>query len=99
MWWDLKREKMNWKVREGDSNPIIPYPIVQYLWYVLMIFMASEESPAMLARGTPMNPARGANEGWARTPPTPHKAGSRPAKPATVVGYYVNVEVEDHLPC
>ncbi|MFP3303526.1 MAG: transposase, partial [Caldivirga sp.] len=31
VWWDLKREKMNWKVREGDSNPIIPYPIVQYL--------------------------------------------------------------------
>jgi len=69
VWWDLKREKMNWKVREGDSNPIIPYPIVQYLWYVLMIFMASEESPAVLARGSPMNPAREANEGWARKPP------------------------------
>ena len=69
VWWDLKREKMNWKVREGDSNPIIPYPIVQYLWYVLMIFMASEESPAVLARGSPMNPAREANEDWARTPP------------------------------
>jgi IS605 OrfB family transposase len=69
-WWDLKRENMNWKVREGDSNPIIPYSIVQYLWYVLMIFMASfEQSPAVLARGTPMNPAREANEDWARTPP------------------------------
>ncbi|MFP3174584.1 MAG: transposase [Vulcanisaeta sp.] len=69
VWWDLKREKMDWKVHEGDSNPIIPYPIVQYLWYVLTIFTASEQSPAMLARGKPMNPARGANEGWARKPP------------------------------
>ena len=68
-WWDLKRENMNWKVHEGDSNPIIPHPIVQYLWYVLTIFTASEESPAVLARGKPMNPAREADEGWARKPP------------------------------
>jgi len=32
---------------------------------------ASEQSPAVLARGKPMNPARGANEGWARAPPRP----------------------------
>jgi len=81
VWWDLKREKMNWKVHEGDSNPIIQYFIVQYLYAMLKIFMASdkhpavkefkasEESPAVLARGSPMNPAREANEGWARTPP------------------------------
>jgi transposase len=69
VWWDLKREKMNWKVREGDSNPIIPYPIVQYLHAILKTFTASEESPAVLARGSPMNPAREANEGWARKPP------------------------------
>jgi IS605 OrfB family transposase len=69
VWWDLKREKMDWKVHEGDSNPIIPYPIVQYLWYVLTIFTASEQSPAVLARGKPMNPAGGANEGRARKPP------------------------------
>ena len=75
VWWDLKREKMNWKVREGDSNPIIPYSIVQYLWYVLMIFTASEESPAVLARGSPMTPAGGADEGWARNLP---KKGRRP---------------------
>ena len=68
VWWDL-RKKMDWREHEGDSNPLVPHPIVQYLWYVLMIFMASEESPAVLARGTPMNPARGANEGWARKPP------------------------------
>ncbi len=76
VWWDLKREKMDWKVHEGDSNPIIPYPIVQYLWYVLTIFTASEQSPAVLARGKPMNPAGGANEGWARKPP---KKGRRSA--------------------
>ena len=69
VWWDLKREKMDWREHEGDSNPLVPHPIVQYLWYVLMIFTASEESPAMLARGTPMNPAREANESWARKPP------------------------------
>ncbi|PLC65873.1 hypothetical protein B7L70_10000 [Vulcanisaeta sp. EB80] len=71
VWWDLKREKMDWKIHEGDSNPIIPYPIVQYLWYVLTIFTASEESPAMLARGKPMNPTGEADEGRARKPPTP----------------------------
>jgi len=69
VWWDLKREKMNWKVREGDSNPIIPYPIVQYLHAILKTFTASEESPVVLARGSPMNPAREANEDWARKPP------------------------------
>ena len=69
VWWDLKREKMDWKIHEGDSNPIIPHPIVQYLWYVLTIFTASEQSPAVLARGKPMNPAGEANEGWARKPP------------------------------
>jgi len=68
VWWDL-RKRMDWGEYEGESNPLVPHPIVQYLWYVLMIFMASEESPAMLARGSPMNPAGEANEGWARKPP------------------------------
>jgi len=68
VWWDLRR-KMDWGEYEGASNPLVPHPIVQYLWYVLMIFMASEESPAVLARGNPMNPAREAYEGWARKPP------------------------------
>jgi len=68
VWWDL-RKRMDWGEYEGDSNPLVPHPIVQYLWYVLMIFMASEESPAVLARGTPMNPAGGAGEGWGRAPP------------------------------
>jgi len=68
VWWNMKRE-MNWRKHEDESNPIIPYPIMQYIHAMLKTFTASEQSPAMLARGKPMNPARGANEGWARTPP------------------------------
>jgi len=67
-WWNMKRE-MNWRKHKGKSNPLIPYEIVQYIHAVLKTFTASEESPAVLARGKPMNPARGANEGWARKPP------------------------------
>jgi len=69
-WWNMKRE-MNWREYEGESNPIIPYEIVKYMHAILREFKASEESPAMLARGKPMNPAGGANEGGARKPPTP----------------------------
>jgi len=76
VWWDL-RKRMDWGEYEGESNPLVPYPIVQYLHAILKTFMASEESPAVLARGSPMNPARGANEGWARKPPTPLRAGRR----------------------
>jgi len=36
---------------------------VKYIHAALKTFTASEQSPAMLARGKPMNPARGANEG------------------------------------
>jgi len=68
VWWDL-RKKMNWREHEGKSNPLIPYFMVKILHTTLKEFTASEESPAVLARGSPMNPARGANEGWARTPP------------------------------
>jgi len=72
VWWDLKREKLNWKVREGYSNPIIPQNIVQLLWFIMMNARASfEQSPAVLVRGAPMNPAREAGEGWGRAPPTP----------------------------
>jgi transposase len=69
VWWNLKRENMSWREHEGKSNPLVPYPIVQYLHAMLKTFMASKESPAMLARGKPMNPAGGANEGRARKPP------------------------------
>ena len=68
VWWDL-RKRMDWREYEGESNPIIPHPIVQYLRAILKTFTASEQSPAMPARAKPMNPAGGANEGWARKPP------------------------------
>jgi len=74
VWWNLRRE-INWREHEGKSNPIIPYTTVQYLHAMLKTFTASEESPAVLARGSPMNPAGGADEGWARKPP---KKGRRP---------------------
>jgi len=70
VWWNMKQE-MNWREYEGKSNPLIPYEIVKYIHAMLKTFMASEQSPAVLARGKPMNPAGEANEGWARKPPTP----------------------------
>ena len=70
-WWNLRRE-MNWGEHEGKSNPIIPKYIIQHLYAILKTLTASlKQSPAMLARGKPMNPAREANEGRARKPPTP----------------------------
>jgi IS605 OrfB family transposase len=73
-WWDL-RKNMNWREYEGESNPLIPLSFVQYLRAILKTFKASEQSPAVLARGSPMNPAGGADEGWARKPPQ-HGEGS-----------------------
>jgi len=71
-WWDLKSlsKNMNWRKHEGKSNPLVPHEIVKYIHATLKEFKASfEQSPAVLARGSPMNPARGANEDWARAPP------------------------------
>ena len=69
VWWNLRRE-MDWREYEGKSNPIIPYFMAKILHTTLREFMASlEKSPAMLARGKPMTPAGGADEGWARKPP------------------------------
>jgi IS605 OrfB family transposase len=63
VWWDL-RKRMDWREHEEKSNPLIPYPIVHHLYATLREFMASlEKSPAVLARGKPMNPTRGADEG------------------------------------
>jgi len=76
VWWDL-RKRMDWEGREGNSNPFVPNEIVKHIHATLKEFKASEQSPAMLARGNPMNPARGANEDWARKPPTPLRAGRR----------------------
>jgi len=61
-WWNLRRE-MEWEEYEGKSNTIIPYEIVKYIHAVLKTFTASEQSPAMPARGKPMNHHRIQNEG------------------------------------
>jgi transposase len=70
-WWNIKNlsRNMNWRKHENKSNPIIPYEIVKYLQHIMENAKASEQSPAVLARGKPMNPAREANEGRARKPP------------------------------
>jgi IS605 OrfB family transposase len=62
VWWDL-RKKMDWREYEGKSNPIIPYEIVKHIHAALKTFTASKESPAVLARGKPMNHHRIQNEG------------------------------------
>jgi transposase len=71
VWWNMKSlsKNMNWRKHKGKSNLLIPYSLVQYIHAVLKTLKASEQSPAVLARGKPMNPARGANEGRARKPP------------------------------
>jgi len=68
VWWNMKKD-MNWRKHEGRSNPLVPYFMAKILHTTLRTFTASEQSPAVLARGKPMNPAGGANEGWARKPP------------------------------
>jgi IS605 OrfB family transposase len=74
VWWDL-RKKMDWGEYEDRHNPLVPYGIAILLQHIMENAKASEQSPAVLARGKPMNPAGEANEGWARKPP---KKGRRP---------------------
>jgi IS605 OrfB family transposase len=74
VWWNMKLE-MNWREYEGKSNPIIPYTTVQYLHTILKTFTASEQSPAMPARGKPMNPTGYKMKVAARKPPK--KGGGR----------------------
>jgi IS605 OrfB family transposase len=62
VWWDL-RKNMNWREYEDKSNPLIPYFMAKILHTTLKEFKASEQSPAMLARGKPMNHHRIQNEG------------------------------------
>jgi len=69
VWWNMRRE-IDRRKYEGKSNPLVPYEIVKHIHATLKEFKASfEQSPAVLAQGTPMNPAGEANEDWARTPP------------------------------
>jgi Putative transposase DNA-binding domain. len=70
VWWDL-RKKMDWRGYESESNPLIPQNIAQLLWLLMRNAKASlEQSPAMLARGKPMNHHRIQNEGGGEG--TPH---------------------------
>jgi len=62
------KKDMNWREYEDESNPLVPHEIVKHIHTALKTFTASEQSPAMPARAKPMNPAGGANEGWARKP-------------------------------
>jgi transposase, IS605 OrfB family, central region len=62
VWWDL-RKRMDWRECEGKSNPLIPYFMAKILHTTLKEFTASEESPAVLARGSPMNHHRMQDEG------------------------------------
>jgi len=63
VWWNLRRE-INWREYEDKSNPIIPYEIVILLQHIMENTKASlKQSPAVLARGKPMNPTGEADEG------------------------------------
>jgi len=68
IWWDL-RKKMDWGEYEDRHNPLVPYGIVTLLQFIMKRIKASEQSPAVLARGKPMNHHQIQNEGWARKPP------------------------------
>jgi len=78
-WWNMKNlnKNMNWRKHEDKSNPIIPHGIVTLLQHIMENTKASEQSPAVLARGKPMNPAGGAYEGWARKPPQDGEEASK----------------------
>jgi IS605 OrfB family transposase len=69
IWWGL-RKKMGWREYEQKSNSLIPYGIVTLLQHIMENAKASEESPAVLARGKPMNPTGEADEGGGEG--TPH---------------------------
>jgi len=66
IWWNMKNlnKNMNWRKHEGKSNLLVPYGIVTLLQHIMENAKASlEQSPAVLARGKPMNHHRIQNEG------------------------------------
>jgi len=86
-WWNIKNlsRNMDWREYEGKSNPLIPQNIAQLLWLLMRNARASlKQSPAMLARGKPMNPAGEANEGWARKPPKREEASKTLKGPSPI---------------
>jgi IS605 OrfB family transposase len=64
-WWNIKNlnKNMNWREYEEKSNPMIPQNIVKHIHATLKEFTASEECPAVPARGKPMNHHQIQNEG------------------------------------
>ncbi|PLC69082.1 hypothetical protein B7L70_00550 [Vulcanisaeta sp. EB80] len=80
VWWSLKglSRNMNWRKHEDESNPLIPHSIVQYLRAILKTFTASEQSPAMPARGKPMNSTRYKMKVAARKPPKKRRRSASP---------------------
>jgi hypothetical protein len=55
---------MDWGEYEDRHNPLVPYGIVTLLQFIMKRIKASlEKSPAVLARGKPMNHHRIQNEG------------------------------------
>jgi IS605 OrfB family transposase len=62
VWWNL-RKKIDWGEHEGKSNPLVPHEIVTLLQHIMENAKASEQSPAVLARGKPMNHHQIQNEG------------------------------------
>jgi IS605 OrfB family transposase len=65
VWWNMKNlnKNTNWRKHEEKSNPLVPHEIVTLLQFIMKRIKASEQSPAMLARGKPMNPTGEADEG------------------------------------
>jgi len=78
VWWNMKKD-MNWREYEGKSNPLVPHEIVKHIHAALKTFKASlKQSPAVLARGKPMNPTEEANEGGGEETTSPFRTGRRP---------------------
>ncbi len=76
IWWDLKDVKRRLekerrlvpKEAVRRRNPLVPWPVAYAVWTSLKALKASSQWPAVLARATPMTPARGAYEDGARGP-------------------------------
>jgi len=66
VWWNIKNlsKNMNWREYEEKSNTIVPWNITHLLLLLMRNAKASlEQSPAVLARGSPMTRYRMQNEG------------------------------------
>jgi len=77
VWWDLKDVKRRLEKGRGlvprelakGRNPLVTWPVVYAVWTSLRALKAGGKWPAVMARATPMTPARGADEDGTRAPP------------------------------